>query len=450
MASSSGGNYYASLDPSPKRKKNNNTTNHFNINNTIDFPTIKHNKQNTNNKNQCPKFIVLKSKVPDKPIQNFNIFLVSKALEGISSETTQKITFTRDGNLLILTKNEAQATRFLKATNLTGVCPIESYLHPTLNIIKGVVFAPTLRDLSVEEITDGLKEQGVVDCRKITKFTDNHVVNTPLHILHFNLYQLPKEIKIGFLNCKIEPYIPNPIQCKNCFKLGHTRKHCKSTEMCDICATIVHDPTPCTKIQCINCNNAHRSNNKNCPVIKERQEILKIKTENNCSYKEAALQINETQTHDIPIEDLQTAIEERKKKKVTHIPSTDHQKNTPIQTTTQNSKQNETINTQQTSLSHKAEYIKKNIETSLNRLITQQNQRKSQTPNESTNESINNVNTNNTNPMNVPMEVMSSTSPDTSPIKSDGKTKESDQKFKPAKIQNRRNAIDSPTLSTER
>lgn len=52
--------------------------------------------------------------------------------------------------------------------------------------------------------------------------------------------------------------------------------------------------------------------------------------------------------------------------------------------------------------------------------------------------------------MNVPMEVMSSTSPDTSPIKSDGKTKESDQKFKPAKIQNRRNAIDSPTLSTER
>lgn len=82
--------------------------------------------------------------------------------------------------------------------------------HPTLNTIKGVVLAPTLRDLNEEEIKDGLKDQGVVEFKKITKFVDNKVVNTPLHILHFILYQLPKEIRIGFLNCKIEPYIPNP------------------------------------------------------------------------------------------------------------------------------------------------------------------------------------------------------------------------------------------------
>lgn len=167
MASSSGGNFFSLLDPdkeksSPpiKRKKNNN--NHINLNNQHDFPKISRNNFNKNNKQQCPKFVVLRIKIAEKPIQSFNIFLVSKALEGISSEPAQKVTFTRDGNLLILTKNEAQTKRFLKAVNLPSVCPIESFLHPTLNIIKGVIFAPTLKNLKEEEIVEGLKDQGIV------------------------------------------------------------------------------------------------------------------------------------------------------------------------------------------------------------------------------------------------------------------------------------------------
>ena len=266
MASSSGGNYFQILDPdpSPKRKKANNE---YNINNTFDFPKFIQ-KQNANTKKQqSPKYIVIKSKITDKPLQNFNIFLLSKALESISSEPLQKITFTRDGNLLILTKNEIQANKFLKTSTLSGLIPVEITLHPTLNITKGVIFCPALKELSEKEITDGLRDQGVVDCKKITKFNDGKVTNTPLHILHFNHYSLPKEIKIGFLNCKVEPFIPNPIQCKNCFKLGHTKKYCNGNETCEICSSTTHDPSPCTKIECVNCKHPHRSNNKKCPVI---------------------------------------------------------------------------------------------------------------------------------------------------------------------------------------
>ena len=94
----------------------------------------------------------MKSKVENKPIQNYNIFLVAKALEAISSDPTLKTSFTRDGNLLLLTKNEAQANKFLKTTFLSGICEIECSLHKTLNTIKGVISAPTLRDLSEDEI----------------------------------------------------------------------------------------------------------------------------------------------------------------------------------------------------------------------------------------------------------------------------------------------------------
>lgn len=340
MASSSGGNYFQILDPdpSPKRKKNND----FNINNSFDFPKFIQKQNSNSKKQQSPKYIVIKSKINDKPLQNFNIFLLSKALESISSEPLQKITFTRDGNLLILTRNETQANKFLKTTTLSGLIPVEISLHTTLNITKGVIFCPSLKELSEKEITDGLRDQGVVECKKITKYNDGKTENTPLHILHFNQFSLPREIKIGFLNCKVEPFIPTPIQCKNCFKLGHTKKYCNGNESCEICSSTTHEPSPCTKIECVNCKHPHRSNNKKCPVIQQRQEILRIKTINNCTYREATTKAPPVETFEIPSEDLQTAIEE-KKKRINRQQSKNQNNNTITPTITNTSTSTETI-----------------------------------------------------------------------------------------------------------
>ena len=89
----------------------------------------------------CRKFVVIKTTIPEKPLKSFNIFLVSKALDGVSSEKLEKITYTREGHLLHLTKSEMQANRFLKISHLPGVGPVTTYLHPTLNVNKGVIFA---------------------------------------------------------------------------------------------------------------------------------------------------------------------------------------------------------------------------------------------------------------------------------------------------------------------
>lgn len=185
-----------------------------NINNTLDFPLL--GRKLPQYKVQCPKYVTIKSKIQDRPINSFNIFLVSKALENICAEPPQQISFTRDGNLLVLTKNDMQTNKFLKAKNLVSVCPILSELHPTLNTVKGVIFAPSLRQLSDTDIVEGLRDQGVTGCQKIKKFVSGELVNTSLHIISFNKYEIPKEIKIGFLVCKVEPYIQAPIQCKNC------------------------------------------------------------------------------------------------------------------------------------------------------------------------------------------------------------------------------------------
>ena len=62
-----------------------------------------------------------------------------------------------------------QANRFLKISQLPGVGPVTTYLHPTLNVNKGVIFSPLLKDLSESEILEGLKQQKVVQIYKMKR-----------------------------------------------------------------------------------------------------------------------------------------------------------------------------------------------------------------------------------------------------------------------------------------
>lgn len=325
MAKDPGGvsrqNYWVSLDPdpaSPIRKKPN-------LGNYKDFPNMRHQVINTNKK-ECPKFLVIKNKDSAKPLNEFNIFLVTKAISGLISDPLS-VKFTADGNILMLTKNTQQANLLLKKQRLSNLCEIEVSMHPSLNTSLGVIFSPELKNLSEEEIKEGLSDQQVTECKKITKFIDGKVTNTPLHILSFNLYELPTEIKIGFLKTKVEPYIPKPMQCKKCFRYGHTKKHCRSEQqICDICSINSHDPEPCQQVLCVNCKHEHSATNKNCPANIKRTKILEIKTEKKITYQEANKHIIENphlypepSTANIPKESLSEIIEQRKNRRALQI-----------------------------------------------------------------------------------------------------------------------------------
>lgn len=313
MASDPGGgdqNYFAILGEQPPAKRRN-----LNLNNPRDFPQLKKPISISNSKSvACPKFLVIKNK-SNIPIKTFNIFLIHKALESITSEQPLSISFTREGDLLILTKNNQQTTKFLKASKLSNLCDISVSLHPTLNTVKGVIYSSFLINLSEAEIVDGLREQGATECKKITKIRDGKVVDTPLHIISFNSYELPKEVNVAWVKVKVEPYIPSPMQCKNCFIIGHTAKHCKSDPKCNVCATGTHEPIPCKKLECINCKKPHRSDNKNCPTFQKRKEIIAYKTLNKCSFREATEEINKKQLEfSSPLENLEEATQKKKYK----------------------------------------------------------------------------------------------------------------------------------------
>ena len=64
-------------------------------------------------------------------------------------------------------------------------------------------------------------EQGVTDVRRITVRRDGIMKLTNTYVLTFNLPNLPTDVKIGFMQVKVDVYIPNPLRCYNCQVFGH-------------------------------------------------------------------------------------------------------------------------------------------------------------------------------------------------------------------------------------
>ncbi|GFX58254.1 uncharacterized protein TNCV_4050121 [Trichonephila clavipes] len=98
----------------------------------------------------------------------------------------------------------------------------------------------------------------------------------------------PKTVKAGYLNCKIRPYIPNPLRCFKCQRFGQSQTSCRDQLTCSRCASAGHSSTDCTlEPKCINCLQSHASDSKLCPKWMLEKQIQKIKTNKNISYSEA-------------------------------------------------------------------------------------------------------------------------------------------------------------------
>ncbi|KAG7196422.1 hypothetical protein KM043_018878, partial [Ampulex compressa] len=67
--------------------------------------------------------------------------------------------------------------------------------HPTLNTSRGVITCQDLLNCSVEEITENLKAQGVINVKRIKSRKEGVWHNTASLILTFNTPDIPEKIK---------------------------------------------------------------------------------------------------------------------------------------------------------------------------------------------------------------------------------------------------------------
>ncbi|GFU87547.1 uncharacterized protein TNCV_2934691 [Trichonephila clavipes] len=102
------------------------------------------------------------------------------------------------------------------------------------------------------------------------------------------LIETTSALQTGYLNCKLRPYIPNPLRCFKCQRFGHSQTSCHGQLTCSRCASVGHASTDCSlEPKCINCLQPHPSDSKLCPKWKIEKQIQEIKTTQNISYPEA-------------------------------------------------------------------------------------------------------------------------------------------------------------------
>ncbi|GFU18096.1 putative RNA-directed DNA polymerase from transposon BS [Trichonephila clavipes] len=181
-------------------------------------------------------------------------FAIQKAIKGIGGDP-KSVKKLRSGDLLLETVSALQTKSFLLAKTFLD-CLLTASPHKSLNSSRGVISEPDLICTPEAEILEGFSGQGV--------------------------------IQAGYLNCKIRPYIPNPLRCFKCQRFGHSQTSCRGQLTCSRCASVGHSSTDCTlEPKCFNCSQSHSSDSKLCPKWKIEKQIQEIKTNNNISYQEA-------------------------------------------------------------------------------------------------------------------------------------------------------------------
>jgi len=194
----------------------------------------------------------------------------------------------RSGCLLIDTDCSRYAKLLLDITEMLETA-VKVSPHRSMNSSRGVIRCRELAHVSEEVIKKELKSQGVTEARK-TFFTKNGLKepgNTI--ILTFGSPTAPKLIKIGYLQVKVDTYLPSPLRCFKCQRYGHSQGRCQRSAVCSKCGEAQHaEGTECPNAPyCVNCQGAHAAISKDCPMWSKEKEILKVKEQMHVSFPEA-------------------------------------------------------------------------------------------------------------------------------------------------------------------
>lgn len=229
------------------------------------------------------KYLVISSADESQPdaVRNANPFRVESFLK-----STGKREFIREvksislgRQLLVVVTNNETSEILLKQNSIPGPNPIHIKVSVSdqLGTKQGVFFCRHIEDMTDEDImknlNDANKDLKICNIRKLNKRgTDGHWVPSGSYVVSMRCSEFPNEIKVGWTIQPIRRFIPEPMRCFRCNKLGHTGKRCRelneNQKNCINCNQPQHNEpgTKCSETPfCANCNStAHNSAFRGC------------------------------------------------------------------------------------------------------------------------------------------------------------------------------------------
>ena len=194
----------------------------------------------------------------------------------------------KDGAIIVDAKTKRNSEAIQNLTKLLDR-EVTTLRDPRLNSVRGTILVP-LREFRNQEDLDSriynhLERQNIpVSSVKIFKKTSRKNITLTCACITFESRTLPSVIRIGFEQVKVKEDIPNPRQCRGCWRFGHTVDNCRSPPCCPICGNADHDFNNCAfkgdktyKGHCPNCNEkGHTAFSKMCDLYRKESEILAI------------------------------------------------------------------------------------------------------------------------------------------------------------------------------
>lgn len=191
-------------------------------------------------------------------------------------------------NILAVDVDTRTTLNALKAVTQLGSIPVRSFV-----VHGGCTIAGVISDVDTD-IDDSDLSTLITSTAHITdihRFGRSRCVK-----IVFEGNNLPSHVKVGYVRHPVRPYVPRPLQCRKCQKLGHVSAVCVNRLTCPRCSGD-HDESICegSNLKCSNCDGPHESRSKECPKIKTELTVLRKMVRDHSTHREAATKVHRRQ-----------------------------------------------------------------------------------------------------------------------------------------------------------
>lgn len=228
--------------------------------------------------------VILVPVVQTDSLSSISRLKLSNVLQTIAPDEIKEVRVNTKKNLIAI--DVVNACALDKLLLVTEICSISvrAYVPGGRNTIAGVI-----QDVDAE-ITEQDFAALISTTAPIVQFR-RFGVSSSVKIV-FRSDSLPASVKVGLVRHPVRPYVPRPLQCRKCMRLGHVIGSCPYSPRCNRCGSDhASDICEVEALKCANCLGSHQGNSKECPLLQKEAKVCQRMARDNSSHREAVAQV---------------------------------------------------------------------------------------------------------------------------------------------------------------